>query len=459
MNPPSSVASLTLSNCRWLRFLTLCVLYFAQGVPYGFVTIALVSILSEQGATAAQTGSLVALAVLPWTFKFAWGPLIDSFRMPTFGQRRPWIVLAQMGMAATLLMSVSGGSLTSDASLAALGTIVFVHNCFASLQDVATDALAIDVLPDGERGSANGAMWGSKLTGASVGGAGSAILAANYGMVVAMQAMALLMLAIMLVPLLTLERAGDRRFPWSSKTDPRKDEPRAARVAPWKAPLRVALDLYRSLTLRATFMGLVVALLANVGHGLIIPVNAEVFTQRIGWSAEHYSFVQGSYGLGGKLLGAIVGGILCDRLGARRLFVIGVAVASLSLLGFGLTSSLWTHAGYPLEVFTVALEAGFALSGVSALTLFMRLSWTNAAATQFTLYMTAVNVGYAMGPMFTRLGFEHRDAYLLGAALVVAPIAALPFVDLETVARRRRRDTAPARKQVRPATTLGHAGA
>ena len=34
---------------------------------------------------------------------------------------------------------------------------------------------------------------------------------------------------------------------------------------------------------------------------------------------------------------------------------------------------------------------------VSLLALFMNISWTRAAATQFTLYMTLSNVGFAIG--------------------------------------------------------------
>ena len=74
------------------------------------------------------------------------------------GRRRPWIIGAQFMMAVTLLGILWSGNLSEPAGSTGqaafspefiwwLGVMFFVHNCFASLQDVATDALAVDVLP------------------------------------------------------------------------------------------------------------------------------------------------------------------------------------------------------------------------------------------------------------------------------------------------------------------------
>ena len=442
MNQPTP-RRMNLADCKWLRFFTLCVLYFAQGVPWGFVSIALVAVLSEQGATVAQTGGLVALSALPWTFKLIWGPLIDSFGLPSFGRRRPWIVLAQACMAATLLIGVSTSEITSEASLATLGTIVFLHNCFASLQDVATDALAIDVLAVRERGRANGMMWASKLVGASVGGVGMAFMMGSVGLPTAMQTMAELMLVIMVLPLLVLEREGDRRFPWSRKAAIVASTPNSSRApAQQTGPLVVVRSLLRSLGTQATFVGLFVSLGAGMCCAMVVPINAEVFTQVLGWSAESYSATHATFGTAGKLIGAVGGGLLCSRIGARGLFTTGALVASGTLALHAATSSLWLHASYPLQTYVLLLEAGLAMSGVGFLTLGMNLSWTTAAATQFTLYMTMSNVGRAIAPMLAGLGLTHVKLYSLAALLGLLPVTLLPFVDVRTIERRRRSEEA-----------------
>jgi PAT family beta-lactamase induction signal transducer AmpG len=424
---------LNLAESRWLRYITLCSLYFAQGVPWGFVSIALISALNERGVAQQQTGALLALALLPWTFKIIWGPIIDSYRLRSFGQRRPWIVLAQLMMAATLLIAFSAADVTEEATLAVLGAIFFTHNCFASLQDVATDAMAIDLLDESERGRVNGFMWASKLFGISVGGAGMATVIASWNLEMGMRLMAAIILLIMLLPLLVPERAGDKRFPWSRTTPVARARARAVRTG----PVRVVRELIRAFSMRTTLLAAGVAFVTLICEGLSVPVTAELFTQEIGWTAEKYGHAQGIFGTVGKLIGALGGGFLCDRLGARRITALGVLVTTTTFVVFSLTSFAWTSEGYPLVLFFALLETGLALTTVSLFALFMKISWTTAAATQFTLYMTILNMGNALGPMLTRLGLDHAQAYMLCAGLAVLPLGVLPLLDPARVVRRK----------------------
>ena len=92
---------INLIDNKLARFSTLCALYFAQGFPWGFMTVALVAYLGEQGITLEETGQLLAMAILPWTFKLFWAPLIDTINYPAMGRRRPWILFAQFMMAIT----------------------------------------------------------------------------------------------------------------------------------------------------------------------------------------------------------------------------------------------------------------------------------------------------------------------------------------------------------------------
>ena len=142
-----------LQDNKLARVSTLCALYFAQGFPWGFMTVALVAFLAEYGITVQQSGELIAMAILPWTFKLLWAPLIDTVNYPAMGRRRPWILFAQLMMAITLITMATSGNLTSD--LTYLAWMFFLHNCFASLQDVCTDALAVDILKPKERGKVN----------------------------------------------------------------------------------------------------------------------------------------------------------------------------------------------------------------------------------------------------------------------------------------------------------------
>lgn len=83
-------------------------------------------------------------------------------------------------MAASLFGILMLGDLTEN--LRMLGWVFFLHNFFASLQDVSTDALALDVVPREEQGRTNGLMWGAKLVGKGIGGVGLATAIDAWGL-------------------------------------------------------------------------------------------------------------------------------------------------------------------------------------------------------------------------------------------------------------------------------------
>src|SRR5450755_1404389 len=123
---------------------TLCVMYVAQGIPWGFTAITLPAVLAEKKLDAAVVGSVMAMTTLPYTFKFAWGFVIDAFPSKRFGRRRPWIIFAEGMMAVTIGVMILMPDLTANVSL--LADLVFINTMFSSIQDVAVDGLAVDLL-------------------------------------------------------------------------------------------------------------------------------------------------------------------------------------------------------------------------------------------------------------------------------------------------------------------------
>ena len=150
----------TLVDSYRARVITLSLLYVAQGVPWGFITVTMVTFLAAEGADAGDLAYLLTLGTLPWSFKFLWGPIIDRFQIPELGRRRPWILIAQTGMVTLLVTMLLVPDLTNNISL--LGALFFVYNVFTALQDVSTDALAVDVLQSHEFERVNSYMFTAK---------------------------------------------------------------------------------------------------------------------------------------------------------------------------------------------------------------------------------------------------------------------------------------------------------
>ena len=192
---------MALIDNRAQRMTMLCAMYLAQGIPWGFMTIALISYLTERGVGDAQAGELTAIVLLPWTFKLIWAPMIDTMTVRSMGRRRPWIIGAELMMALSLLGILAAGDLTENLRL--LGWMFFVHNVFSSLQDVSTDALAVDILPYEEQGRTNGLMWGTKLIGKGIGATVMAHIIDAWGLPAAVLAQMIVLLVIMLRPCLS----------------------------------------------------------------------------------------------------------------------------------------------------------------------------------------------------------------------------------------------------------------
>ena len=76
-------------------YLLLFSLYWAQGLPVGFMTHALPVILRAQGVSLAHIGGF-GLLMAPWALKVLWAPLIDRFGYGKLGHYRSWIIPTQI---------------------------------------------------------------------------------------------------------------------------------------------------------------------------------------------------------------------------------------------------------------------------------------------------------------------------------------------------------------------------
>jgi PAT family beta-lactamase induction signal transducer AmpG len=78
-----------LADSSRLRYATGAMMYFAQGIPYGLMNIAIPAWLASMGIGAGQIASYLAVIVLPWAFKLLTGPLMDRYEfLPRGGAGR-----------------------------------------------------------------------------------------------------------------------------------------------------------------------------------------------------------------------------------------------------------------------------------------------------------------------------------------------------------------------------------
>ena len=338
-----------------------------------------------------QSGQLTAMAYLPWTFKLFWGPLIDSFTFIKMGRRRPWILFAQLGMIITLIMLASMRDISEN--IIVLGWMFFFHNCFASLQDVSCDALAVDILLPEEQGKVNGAMWGAKVIGTGLGAGVMGTLLVIKGLTFAIMLQAFVMIVVVLFPLVILERPNEIRFPWSKGKKIKKIKKNSL-----INPIKVFRTLVFAFSKKPSFFGGVFILTAAINQGLNSGILPVYYNKNFGWESDFYSQIVGGPAMMLEFLAALLGGFLADKYGRRKIFFLGWGGFSIfaGLLGFMIIA--YENVPYWFQMgFLVISPSLIAIGTVSMFALTMALSWSSASATMFTSYMAISNLSVVIG--------------------------------------------------------------
>ncbi|XP_039186104.1 major facilitator superfamily domain-containing protein 3 [Crotalus tigris] len=126
----------------WLLFL----LYFVQGIPYGLQSGLLPVYFRTAGLSFTKI-SLTKLLYLPWILKVLWAPFVDWYL-----SKKTWLMLTMCGLAMTCLAC---SFLTPEVDFLGVAVTLLLMNLFASIQDVATDGVAIQLLGAEEVGFGN----------------------------------------------------------------------------------------------------------------------------------------------------------------------------------------------------------------------------------------------------------------------------------------------------------------
>ncbi len=128
-------------------YLLLFSLYWAQGLPVGFMTHALPVILRAQGVSLAHIGGF-GLLMVPWSIKIFWAPWVDRHAISRLGHYRSWILPTQLLTVAVLciLSFFPIQALDQPLYLFIFFIALLFMNSTGATQDIATDALAVNLL-------------------------------------------------------------------------------------------------------------------------------------------------------------------------------------------------------------------------------------------------------------------------------------------------------------------------
>ncbi|HEY6174883.1 MAG TPA: MFS transporter [Kofleriaceae bacterium] len=132
---------------RSRRMLVLFLLGFASGLPLMLTSQTLQAWLTAEEVPLGRIAVMSSVG-LAYTFKFAWAPLLDRFRLPVLGRRRGWILAFQLGLIAAIA-AMSRVDPARDA--AAVAVVAVAIAVLSASQDIVVDAYMTDVLAPHER--------------------------------------------------------------------------------------------------------------------------------------------------------------------------------------------------------------------------------------------------------------------------------------------------------------------
>lgn len=440
---------MSLLDTRARRLATFSLLYLSEGIPFGFSAIALVAYLRGQGVGLTEIGVFTAWLYGPWSFKWAWAPLVDLIRPRRFGPRRFWIVGSHVLMILTLAVLLL---IDPEKDLRLLIALMTLHNIFAATQDVAIDALAIDILPEEERATANGFMFGGSTLGQAVGGSGALYVAGQFGFEWS-YAVVLGALAVILITVSLRLREAPLRGATATSTEntlPAWPPPDGATQGGTIPAGVVAGGAFAGLFLtrlrtffadlfegffrsgRGPLLGVLFAVLPSgaVALGLALGSTLEVDLGMTERQIADLTLVSTLVGA----TGCVVGGFLADRFGHRRTLVLWYLLTAVPTLWLARAISQQGIEGLALSTFAVVSIVYSLMTGLlngTYLAIFMGLTSPRVAASQFTGYMALGNLAYTYSSAWQGKvadGHGYPLVLVLDACIVLLAIAVMPFL-------------------------------
>ena len=415
MGLSTAAAPACLDENRTLRIFTIFLLYAGQGIPIGLFDFAIPGWMAVNGASASEIGYVVAMAGLPWSFKFLNGFLMDRYTLLSMGRRRVWIAGAQLVIVASLLIFAFIDPGPREYIL--LGIIAMIVNSAVTFQDVAVDGLTIDILPNSDQGIGGAMMTGGQALGIAASATLTGTLIYVYGASAAYVACAILVGFVTVHVLWVRERSGERRFPWSEgEAHPRNERLRASN---WGQIFR---ETFKAVLKPRSLLWLPIPFARGLAYGTMIVAVPLIASQYTGWTEDRLGSVNGSGNFIAGIVTVTLGSILSLKLGAQKLLALSTAAFLCFICWIIYAMPNWFDPRY-MTAIVIGWLGIYALLGVGIMVISMRYCSPRVAATQFSIYMAVHNLGITFaGLLIGMLAFLSTPLAMLQALVAVMAV-------------------------------------
>ncbi len=415
------------------RVLAMLLLGFSAGLPLLLVFGTLSGWLARAGIDKSTIGHISWVALL-YGLKFTWSPLVDHLKLPllqpVFGQRRSWMLLAQIGIVSGLLLMAASNP-QQQISLLVYSALLVAFS--SATQDIAIDAWRIEAMPV----ETQGAMAATYQTGYRLGmilaGGGAFTLAYYASWPVAYVVMAMCMLVGIVTTLLIPE--PDHTI---SNTTWKEEEkviaflersahlPSSLREA-WAWFIGAVICPFTDFFMRNGKYALVILLFIGLFRisDITMGIMANPLYVDLGYTDLQIGLVSKTIGPVITISGALLGGILVVRYGLMPILLLGAVLVMLTNLLFALLAILPANIWY-LGVIIGADNLSAGVAGSAFIAYLSSLTNRAYTATQYALFsslmlLPAKFIGGFSGEVVDAYGFVTFFVYtaLLGLPAIL----------------------------------------
>ena len=407
---------------------------FGAGLPFLLVFTTLTAWLRDLGVERTAIG-FFAWVGITYSVKVFWSPVVDRLRLPllgkALGQRRSWILIGQLGIAAGLLLM---SRLDPVDSLWWIAVAALLVAFASSTQDVALDAFRIESAEDTLQGAMSAAYIFGYRVALLVAGAGALFIAdwLNWSLAYLCMAatMALAVLALLWADEPEHESAQQRIISENHIVDEIMGRPMHMAERPlWQRTLigAVICPFLEFFQRNGRFALLILAFIGLFRiSDITMGVMANPFYLDLGFSKSEIASVAKFFGFFMTIFGSLLCGVLVVRFGIMRPLLLGaVMVASTNLL-FALMA---LHEGTPSLGWLAAVISADNLSGGIASTAFVAYLSSMAnrhyTATQYALFSSLMTLPGKFISGFSGMvvdGFGYAEFFVVAAVLGIPSV-------------------------------------
>jgi MFS transporter, PAT family, beta-lactamase induction signal transducer AmpG len=356
---------------------------FLSGLPFALTDDAFRAWMTKADLNLSTIGWF-SLVGLPYSLKFLWSPVLDRYVPPFLGRRRGWMLVAQMGLVAVIVliafqMAIIPGLEGAQRSLwlQALAATAMVIVFLSATQDIAIDAYRTDVLEERETG------------------AGASLYILGYRIALLLTGWIAFNLADQLgwhwvyVLMAVLIAIGSVTSFWAP--EPTRDERPPETFK--QAVVQPFLDFFQRMGWKSAVYALLFIVLFRLGDAMVAKLAVPFLGNKgIGFSDADIGNIRQGMGLLATIVGTLMGGAALSKLGINRSLWLFGSLQAFSNIGYYILAIVGKS--YLTMVLAINVENFCSGLGTAGFVGFlMSLCNSRFSATQFALLSSLMAVG------------------------------------------------------------------